>query len=134
MILFDETARDTVGDGRTVPDFLISKGIVPGIKVDKGLEKVTGMDASNYAYNHTNRDDFIAKLSIEEAQSLLSPVLDIVNIQKCVIPNKWTGESDAYEFECKWNEYTYFVYISSVNGDELNIVRLVDTTSGELAQ
>ena len=41
VILFDETARDTVGDGRTVPDFLISKGIVPGIKVDKGLTRFT---------------------------------------------------------------------------------------------
>ncbi len=37
VILFDETARDTMGDGQSVPDYLISKGIVPGIKVDKGL-------------------------------------------------------------------------------------------------
>ena len=34
VILFDETARDVVEDGRAVPDFLISKGIVPGIKVE----------------------------------------------------------------------------------------------------
>ena len=37
VILFDETARDTMEDGQSVPDYLISKGIVPGIKVDKGL-------------------------------------------------------------------------------------------------
>lgn len=49
VILFDETARDTVEDGRSVPDFLISKGIIPGIKVDKGLAKfadITGIDDS----------------------------------------------------------------------------------------
>jgi len=37
VILFDETARDTMPDGQTVPDFLISRGIIPGIKVDEGL-------------------------------------------------------------------------------------------------
>ncbi|MBQ6409873.1 fructose-bisphosphate aldolase class I, partial [Candidatus Saccharibacteria bacterium] len=40
VILFDETARDTMADGQPVVDFLISKGIVPGIKVDKGLVSI----------------------------------------------------------------------------------------------
>lgn len=37
VILFDETARDVMDDGQTVPSYLISRGIVPGIKVDEGL-------------------------------------------------------------------------------------------------
>ena len=41
VILFDETARDTMSDGQSVPDFLISRGIIPGIKVDKGLKQLT---------------------------------------------------------------------------------------------
>ena len=41
VILFDETARDVMHDGQPVPDFLISRGIVPGIKVDKGLKQLT---------------------------------------------------------------------------------------------
>lgn len=104
------------------------------VKVDKGLEKVIGMDASNYAYNHTSRDKYVQNISIEDAKNNLSPVLTVKSIQKCVIPNKWVGESDAYQFECTWQEYTYFVYLSSDTGKELNIVRLVDTTSGELTQ
>ncbi len=39
IILFDETARDYVDNGQSIPDFLISKRIIPGIKVDQGLEK-----------------------------------------------------------------------------------------------
>ncbi|MDO4612437.1 MAG: fructose-bisphosphate aldolase class I, partial [Candidatus Saccharibacteria bacterium] len=39
VILFDETARDHMANGQTIPDFLISKRIIPGIKVDQGLEK-----------------------------------------------------------------------------------------------
>lgn len=52
IILFDETIRQSI-DGLTIPKYLSSKGILPGIKVDKGTvdlpnfpgEKVTeGLD------------------------------------------------------------------------------------------
>ena len=39
IILFDETARDFADDGQAIPDYLISRRIIPGIKVDQGLEK-----------------------------------------------------------------------------------------------
>jgi fructose-bisphosphate aldolase, class I len=53
VILFDETARQKSSDGAPFPQYLAKKGIIPGIKVDKGvidipftaLEKVTeGLD------------------------------------------------------------------------------------------
>ena len=53
VILFDETARQKANDGSSFPQYLAKKGILPGIKVDKGLidiafsagEKVTeGLD------------------------------------------------------------------------------------------
>src|SRR3954462_5439789 len=53
VILFDETARQKASDGTPFPQYLQKKGIIPGIKVDKGLvdlpftaeEKVTeGLD------------------------------------------------------------------------------------------
>jgi len=53
VILFDETARQKANDGSPIPQYLERKGILPGIKVDKGLvnlpftreEKVTeGLD------------------------------------------------------------------------------------------
>ena len=37
VILFDETARGTADDGQTFTNYLISKRIIPGIKVDQGL-------------------------------------------------------------------------------------------------
>jgi fructose-bisphosphate aldolase class I len=36
VILFDETARQKANDGTPIPQYLATKGIVPGIKVDKG--------------------------------------------------------------------------------------------------
>jgi fructose-bisphosphate aldolase, class I len=36
VILFDETARQKSNEGTPIPEYLAKKGIVPGIKVDKG--------------------------------------------------------------------------------------------------
>lgn len=37
VIFYDETIRQSTRDGQTFPAYLQSKGIIPGIKVDKGL-------------------------------------------------------------------------------------------------
>ena len=36
VILFDETARQKANDGTPIPEYLAKRGIIPGIKVDKG--------------------------------------------------------------------------------------------------
>lgn len=38
VILFDETIRQSAADGTPFPELLASKGIIPGIKVDKGAK------------------------------------------------------------------------------------------------
>src|SRR5712691_2114094 len=40
VILFDETARQKAGDGSPIPQYLAKKGIIPGIKVDKGVSNI----------------------------------------------------------------------------------------------
>jgi fructose-bisphosphate aldolase class I len=42
VILFDETLRQKAADGRSFVDVLTSKGIIPGIKVDKGTIAMPG--------------------------------------------------------------------------------------------
>jgi len=41
VILFDETAHQSI-DGKSFPEYLAERGIVPGIKVDGGLENFDG--------------------------------------------------------------------------------------------
>ena len=50
VILFDETARQKSDDGRDYVSFLTSLGIVPGIKVDQGLEPFSDPDHVNENY------------------------------------------------------------------------------------
>ncbi|MCG8588811.1 MAG: fructose-bisphosphate aldolase class I [Proteobacteria bacterium] len=42
VILFDETIRQSAGDGTPFPKLLASQGIIPGIKVDKGAKPLPG--------------------------------------------------------------------------------------------
>lgn len=44
VILFDETLRQTAADGTPFPKLLADRGIIPGIKVDKGLTPIPGTD------------------------------------------------------------------------------------------
>lgn len=47
VILFDETARQMSDDGRDFVSYLTSMGIIPGIKVDKGLEPFSEPEYAN---------------------------------------------------------------------------------------
>lgn len=42
VILFDETIRQTATNGKSLIDVLVGQGLIPGIKVDKGLKALAG--------------------------------------------------------------------------------------------
>ncbi|MDG1525869.1 MAG: fructose-bisphosphate aldolase class I [Candidatus Thalassarchaeaceae archaeon] len=42
VILYDETIRQNMDDGTPIPDYLTSRGIIPGIKVDTGTIDLDG--------------------------------------------------------------------------------------------
>ena len=44
VILFDETIRQGAEDGTPLPQVLSDKGVIPGIKVDKGAKPLAGFD------------------------------------------------------------------------------------------
>ena len=42
VILYDETIRQSMDDGTSIPEYLASRGIIPGIKVDTGTVDLDG--------------------------------------------------------------------------------------------
>jgi len=56
VILFEETLGQKTDDGKTFPELLLSRGILPGIKVDKGLTSFEGSEEEK----HTNGLDGLA--------------------------------------------------------------------------
>ena len=126
------TATDYYFNFAPVIDGVIYYPDLIKVKVDKSSGVVVGLEATNYAYNHVSRNAFVDGLGITEAQKLLNSELTVVERNYSIIPNKYVGESFAYEYVCTWKDYTYYVYLDSSTGEELNIMRVVHTENGDL--
>lgn len=101
------------------------------VKVDLTTGTVIGWEATNYATNHKERS-FSSRISLSEAQSKINNILEIKERNYTIIPDKYVGEVSAYEFICTWQNYTYYIYINSMTGEEANILRVINTTNGDL--
>lgn len=102
------------------------------VKVDKKMGQVIALEGKNYCYNHVQRKFDAPELTFDSAQQKLSKALSVQERNLTLIPNKFVGETLAYEFICTWKDYTYFVYIDVKTGEEVNILRIIKTTSGDL--
>lgn len=101
------------------------------VKVDLGTGSVIGWEATNYATNNHDRK-FSSKISLTEAEKKINSILTIKERNYTIIPDKYVGELSAYEFICTWQNYTYYIYIDSITGAEANILRVINTTNGDL--
>ena len=102
------------------------------VKIHTGLGNVVGWEASNYAYNHVERKGITPSISFEDAQQLLAPNLTVVERNLAYIPNEYVGESEVFEFVCTWEDYTYYIYLDANTGEEVNVLRVIETSSGSL--
>lgn len=109
------------------PDMIKAK-----VSLDTG--SILGWEAQSYAYNHTERDDFDFAIDKDVAQKMIGNGLVISTIKKCIVPKEYGGEELCYEFKCTYNNYTYYVYISGKTGLEVNTLRVVKTSSGDLLE
>ena len=99
--------------------------------MDLSLGIIVGWEASNYATNHVDRV-FTSSLGILDAQENINDIMTIVERNLCIIPDKFVGELSAYEFICTWEDYTYYIYIDSNTGEEINLLRVIETSNGNL--
>lgn len=101
------------------------------VKVDLSLGLVVGWEATNYATNHQTRA-FTSSIGILDCEKKINDILTIEERNLCIVPDKYVGEISAYEYICSWKNYTYYIYIDSNTGKEVNILRVIDTTNGSL--
>ncbi|MBO7508639.1 MAG: germination protein YpeB [Clostridia bacterium] len=109
------------------PDMIKAK-----VSLDTG--SIIGWEALSYAYNHDSRDDFDFLVSETDARKMVSPELNILSIKKCIVPQEYGVEELCYEYKCTYNNYTYYVYISGKTGIEVQTLRVIKTSSGNLLQ
>jgi len=116
----------------------VDKRIYPDlVKVSVAMDNgdILGYDARGFLVNHTQRSYPEKLYPQSRAEQAVSPRLSIVSHRLAVIPTKNLEETLCYEFTCKAeNGRNVLVYINAETGEEEQIMILLESESGTLAQ
>ncbi len=131
----------SIYDGVCTVNFAyISEGIIHYsdlIKVSVALDsgEILSADARGYIMNHSKRDIYEEKISLEEARKILSDDLKIISENTAVIPLDTGKEAYCYEFRCKDKKgQEVLVYIDKLSGEERDILLLLYSDGGVLTR
>lgn len=125
-------------DGQTIISFAnVQKGCIVypdlvKVKVDMEDGSITAVDALGYYMNHINREFKESYISAETASDTILGVIEIIESNLCLIPDKGGSEILCWEFFCSFNQETYIIYINAKNGIQERIYKIVDTVDGAL--
>ena len=113
------------GDVVVYPDLVKVK-----IALDTG--EILGLEAKGYLSSHIVRDIPEPKISMEEARQAISPRVEILSSGLAIIPTNYKTEIFTYEFKGKLNNRDFLVYINAENGNEEDILMIINTPNGIL--
>ena len=104
------------------------------VKVKVALDdgEILGMEALGYLNSHTTRNLSQNIISVDEAKKKLSDNVIIENERMAVIPLDDKTEKYCYEFKGKVENKEFLVYINAENGNEEEILILLETPGGIL--
>ena len=104
------------------------------VKVNVCRERgiVSGIEASSYIYNHVERKEYTATVSLNDAKQKVSSEIEVETSRLAIIPKGEGKEILAYEFTGKSGGSTYYVYIDANTGKEVDIFKVIETTEGTL--
>lgn len=104
------------------------------IKVKVALDNgdVLGFEAQNYYMSHTERAVKRPKITESQAEDRISLNLDVKRVRLAIIPLPGGKEVLAYEFTGEYSGNTYYVYINAENGNEEQVLQVIDTEEGKL--
>lgn len=100
--------------------------------VDRETREVTGVDARNYLFSHTERELPEASVTMAEAEGYLASSLEVKERQLALIPITPETERLCYEFKCTSGSDSYIVYIGVETGEEEQIFKIIDSEEGQL--
>ncbi len=113
-------------------DGIVNYADMVKIKISLDTGEVIGYEGLNYAFNHVTRVYDAPTVSEEQAVLNVSAILDNIDCRLVTIPWNVTAEKVAYEIVGELDGEKYFVYIDAYNGDELNVLRMIDSNQGDL--
>ena len=104
------------------------------IKISLDTGEVIGYEGLNYAFNHEVRKDadIVPAITIEDAVLNASAILENIEARLCIIPMNVTTEVLCYELVGEFNGEKYFIYVDAKTGEEIKVLRMIDSNQGEL--
>jgi germination protein YpeB len=107
------------------------------IKVSVALDsaEVLSVDARGYLMNHTKRDIYREKISLEQARKIIPSELKMLSEKTAVIPLDSGKEAYCYEFRCKDSKgQQVLIFIDKATGEERDILLLLYADGGIMAR
>lgn len=113
------------GDVLLYPDF---------IKVEVALDtgEIVGINALAYLTFHTERNLPKPRLTEEEVREKFREGLRVERIRMALIPDEALNEKLCYEADVRLNSDRFLVYINAENGNEEQILKVVETDKGTM--
>ncbi len=105
------------------------------VKVRVALDtgEVIGMECHGYIMNHKQRSPSAPRLSAADARAKVNPRLMIESETMAIIPKDSMKEVYCYEFQGKYQERKFIIYINADTGEEEKILILLETEDGILS-
>lgn len=100
------------------------------VKVSAETGEIQGLEATNYLYNHTNRDINFDKSA--ENTIKISKDLTVTSTRYCVIPTEWNEEVFCKEVKGTSEGLTYYVYYDLSTGEEIRAMVVIDADGDKL--
>ncbi len=102
------------------------------VKVKVALDdgEILGAEATGYCSGHYDRN-LKPTISEKTALSLISDKIAVEKVSLAVIPYKET-ERFCYEIYGSYKGLDYFVYIDAVNGEQADVLRVIDSDQGSM--
>ena len=102
------------------------------IRVCAETKMVIGLEATGYYTNHTERVLNAPKLTKTQAQNKVSENILVETSRLVVVPIGTTSEKLCYEFMGEYDGSTYYVYIDAINGKQVEMFKVIESTEGTL--
>lgn len=135
-----EPAWAEYGSGAAVITFVSRRGGILAyndlvkVRMDAGTGEVTGLEAREYLLHGGEREVPQAKLTREEALSLISPRLKAEKVRLALLPVTPSREALCYEIRASLEDVEYLIYINAETGGEERILKLAGDETGIRAE
>lgn len=102
------------------------------LKVSAETKTLVGVEARNYLMNHRARSIATPAVTETEARAAVTQTLSVDGVRLALIPTEGGNERLTYEVAGTTSDDRYFVYVDAQTGKECKILRVIDSTEGQL--